>query len=135
MILAALLTAEFMMLRRSLDVKSVEALSRVDIAYVTFGFIVLLSGAARFAASPLGVMYLGGNPFFWAKLMIFGALAMTALYMSWRYSRWVHLGRMDVSYRVPAAETVSALRLVKFQMTLLALMPLFAVMMVRGIAR
>ena len=42
---------------------------------------------------------------------------------------------MDLSYRVPAAETVSALRLVKFQMTLLALIPLLAVLMVRGIAR
>jgi len=135
MLLAALATAEFMMLHRNLDAKSVEALSRTDIAYLTFGFIVLLSGAVRFGVSPLGVMYLGGNPLFWLKLMLFGALAMTALYVSWRYSRWVHQARMDLSYRVPAAETASALRLVKFQMALLALIPLLAVLVVRGIAR
>jgi putative membrane protein len=135
MLLAALGAVEFLTLRRPLDAKAVITLSRVDAAYVAAGFLVLLSGAARFATTAKGVIYVGGNPLFWTKMVLFGTIAVMSLYMSWRYDRWVRHARINVAYNVPPAEAGSALVLVKFQLVLLAVLPLFAVMMVRGIAR
>jgi putative membrane protein len=135
MLLAALIATEFRLLQGPLDAKAVEMLSRVDIAYVSCGFMVLLSGAVRFGITSMGILFIGGNPLFWLKMLLFGVLAMASLYLSWRYSRWVHLARMDSSFRVAPSEMGTARMLVKFQIALLALLPLLAVMMVRGIAR
>ena len=135
MLLAAFGTVEFMMLKRNLDAKAVVALSRVDMVYVTCGVVVLLSGAVRLGTAQEGVIYFGGNVLFWLKLLLFSALALTSLFMSWRYSRWAHLARMDLSFYVSPADAASTLLLVKFQLVLLAIVPLLAVLMVRGIAR
>lgn len=135
MLLAALATAEFFMLRENLNAKAVVALCRVDMLYVGAGFLALLSGAVRFGTTSREFIYIGGNPLFWVKMALFCVIALTSLYMSWRYSRWAHFARTDSSYHAPSSEAGSAQLLVKLQLVLIAILPLFAVLMVRGIAR
>lgn len=134
MLLSAILTSEFLLLRQPDLVKSMRALERVDFAYVSCGVVALLSGALRFATSPKGIAYYGGQPLFWLKMLLFGALALTSFLATRHYARWVHHARMDSTFTVPAAEIGSVLTLVKIQIAFLALLPLFATLMARDIS-
>lgn len=133
MLLAALLTTEFLLLRQGNLVKSIRALERADLAYVTCGVLALLSGALRFGTSAKGIGFYAGHPMFWLKLFLFGTLALTSFLVTRHYSRWAHHARMDTTFTVPATEVCAALTMVKIQMALLALLPLLATLMARNI--
>ena len=133
MLLAALAAMQFLLLRQDLHVRNINALERVDFAHVSCGVLALLSGGLRFGTSVKGIVFYAGSVTFWLKILLFGALALASFLVSRHYGRWIHHARTDTAYHAPAAEAASALLMVKFQLMLLAILPLLAALMAREI--
>jgi putative membrane protein len=80
-----------------------------------------------------GVGFYAGNPVFWTKVALFVAVALVSIKPTIAFARWRRAARDAADYAVPPAAAHSARRLVLVELHLLALLPLAAVLMARGI--
>ena len=135
MLISAFLGAEILLLRTELKAKTIEVLAKADMGYFLSAGLVLLAGALRLGLAPKGMMFYAGNPILWAKVGLFFAIALLSLIPTRRFVHWRHKLRMDPGFQVPADETASTRRLVFIELHLLALLPLLAVLMSRGIGQ
>ncbi len=135
MLICAFLGAEVLLLRTDLKAKTVEMLANADMGYFLSAGLVLLAGALRLGLSPKGVMFYAGNLVLWTKVGLFFGIALLSLIPTRRFVRWRHKVRMDPGFQVPADEASSTRRIVFIELHLLALLPLLAVLMSRGIGQ
>jgi putative membrane protein len=135
MLICSFLGAEALLLRTELKPKTIEILAYGDMGYFLSAGLVLLSGALRLGLSPKGFMFYAGNLVLWGKLGLFFGIALLSLLPTRRFVSWRHKLRMDPGFQVPVAEVVSTRRLVFIELHLLALLPLLAVAMSRGIGQ
>jgi putative membrane protein len=133
MVMVASLSVEIMLLASHDGSKTAENLSRADFAYFVAAGAVLLSGAIKMLMSSNGMMFYAGNPLFLLKVMLFFAAAGLSMIPSRRYAHWSSRMHMDPGYRIPAAEARSTLRLTVVELSIVATLPLLAVMMSRGV--
>jgi len=129
---AGFLVAEAMLLRGDLGGRDVAALSRSDIGYFGAAGLTLATGLARVFFGARGAAFYAGNPAFWTKLGLFLAVGLVSIKPTIDFIRWRRAAG-DAGYSVPAAEVRRARRLVLAELHLLALIPLAAVLMARGI--
>jgi len=80
-----------------------------------------------------GVDFYAGNPAFWTKLALFLAVGIVSIKPTIAFIRWRRAARDAAGYSVPDAEVRGARRLVLVELHLLALLPLAAVLMARGL--
>jgi putative membrane protein len=130
---AGFLVAEAMLLRGDLGPRDVAALSRTDVWYFNLAGLALATGLARLFFGAKGVGFYSGNPFFWTKLALFLAVGLLSIKPTLAFLRWRRAARGATAYAVPAAEVASVRRFVLIELHLLALLPLAAVLMARGI--
>ena len=135
MLICSFLGAEILLLRTDLKPKSVEVLANADMGYFLSTGLALLTGALRLGLSPKGILFYAGNWVMWAKVALFFGIALLALIPARRFVGWRHKLRMDPGFQVPVAEAASTRRLVFIELHLLALLPLLAVSMSRGIGQ
>jgi putative membrane protein len=131
--IAGFLVAEAMLLRGDLGPRDVAALSRADIWYFNLAGLALATGLARLFFGAKGVDFYAGNPVFWTKLALFLAVGLVSIKPTLAFIRWRRAARGATAYAVPPAEIRSARRFVLAELHLLALIPLAAVLMARGI--
>jgi putative membrane protein len=130
---AGFLVAEAMLLRGDLGRRDVAVLARTDFAYFLAAMVALATGLARVFFGAKGVDFYTGNPAFWIKVVLFVAVAAVSIKPTFRFAGWRRAARDASGYSVPDAEVRGARRLVLVQLHLLALLPLAAVLMARGI--
>ena len=133
MVMVGCLIAEMLLLASRDGQNTVENLSRVDISYFLATGMVLLTGAVKTVSSYKGSMYFVVNPVFMLKVLLFLAVAGLSLIPTRHYAHWRSRARMDPGYRIPAADAQSTRRFVLSEALLVALIPLLAAMMARGI--
>ena len=129
------LVVETMMLRAALDEKAVRLLGRVDIWYFGAAIAVLVTGFSRLVWGAKGPeFYLTSWPIY-VKVALFLAVGMLSVSPTLRFIRWRRMFERDASWSVPEAERKHARRMVMIEVHLAALIPLFAVIMARGLGR
>jgi len=129
------LVVETMMLRGLLDEKAVRLLGRVDIWYFGAAIAVLVTGFSRLVWGAKGPeFYLTSWPIY-VKVALFLAVGMLSVSPTLRFIRWRRMFERDASWSVPEAERKHARRMVMIEVHLAALIPLFAVIMARGLGR
>jgi putative membrane protein len=133
LLLAGFLVAEAILLRGDLGTRDVAALARSDIGYALSAILVLATGLARVFYGAKGAAFYAGNPAFWIKLGLFLAIGLISIRPTIAFLRWRRAARANAGFSVPAAEVRSARRSVLVELHLLALLPLAAVLMARGI--
>ncbi len=112
---------------------AIERLGRLDTFYFLALGVVVLSGFARFFASSKGLVFYAGNSMFWLKLLVFGIVAGLSLMPTRYYSRWRHHVNMDGAFTVPANELKVVRLFLTAELSLVAVLPLLAVLMARNI--
>ena len=132
-ILFAFLTAEAMVLRNPLDGNAIRLISRIDIWYFASAMLVLASGLARLFWGAKGAAFYTANPMFHAKVGLFIVVAALSLPPTLQILRWARQARQDGGFAAPEAERARVRRLVMIELHVASLLPLFAVMMARGI--
>ncbi len=133
LLVASFLAAEAMLLRGDLGARDVATLVRSDIGYAASATLALATGLARVFLGAKGAAFYAGNPFFWVKLGLFLAIGLISIRPTLAFLGWRRASRGAAGFSVPAAEIGAARRHVLVELHLLALLPLAAVLMARGI--
>jgi putative membrane protein len=123
------LAIEFAICRAPLDRDAARLISRVDLGYLVAALAVVATGFARASFGPKGWPFYASNPFFWTKLGLFALVGLLSLVPTVAFIRWSRAGMA----RIARAEIGRARIFVAVELGLLALVPLFASLMSRGI--
>ena len=131
--LFATLMYEVVLLRPSPAALDIEALALTDRKFGIQAGVVLVTGALRVAFGAKGAAFYLHNPVFHLKIGLFVLAALVSIAPTIAFLRWRKARRADPSWRVPEPEWRRAKKLVRLEMVLIALIPLAAVIMARGL--
>ena len=135
---AGFLTVELILCRAASTagpgIDQIRLLARVDVAYFTAALAALATGAVRLFFYAKGVGFYLPNPFFHAKIGLYVLIAVMSIAPTMRFIRW---NRAVARGGAPPSrdEMRRVWRIVHVELMLLALIPLMAVLMARGIGR
>lgn len=132
-VLFAFLTAQAVMLRAPLDQRGIRLVGRADLWYGTAAMIAIATGLARLYLGAKGVAFYQGQWPFWTKMAIFAAVGLVSIKPTIEFVRWRKALQRDPAWRVPLEEQARMRRIVMIEIHLAALIPVFAVMMARGL--
>jgi putative membrane protein len=133
-LIAGFLVAEMVVCRPSLEAEQVRLLPRLDVVFFAAALLALATGLLRLFFYAKGVAFYLPNPFFIAKVLLYIAIATLSITPTMCFLRWRR--RLAESGELPpTAEIATARRLIHVEVALLALIPLMAVLMARGIGR
>jgi putative membrane protein len=124
---ASFLTAELLLCRPGLDLAGARRLARVDIVFFGGALVALATGLLRVFLYK-GWAFYAPNPVFWTKMALYVAIALMSIRPTLAFIRWSR-----GTTAPPVAEVAGARRAIHAELALLALMPLAAVLMARGI--
>ena len=133
LILVGALVAEAFILRLPIDGRVARLLLRADLFYGVSAVGVILAGVARVFWGAKNSDYYASQPFFWAKMAVFGVIGLISIQPTRMFLRWVRQAGQDAAFMVAEADVKRIRRLVMIEVHLLALLPLFAALMARGI--
>ncbi|HXH84348.1 MAG TPA: DUF2214 family protein [Candidatus Tectomicrobia bacterium] len=130
----AFLAAEMVECRPGLTPDQVRTLPRLDVLFFAAALLALATGLLRLFAYGKGVGFYLPNPFFWAKMLLYVAVALLSIRPTRAFIRWNRA--LGAGGAAPAAAEVAGVRrLLHVELGLFALIPLMAVLMARGIGR
>jgi putative membrane protein len=133
LLLTGILLAELALYRQDLTVGQARLLQKLDLYYLIVAVLALATGMARLLWFAKGSAYYLDNPVFWIKMGLFLAVALASVVPTIHYLRWTPRIRQghrpeisDKQYRHIRAHLWA-------EVILVALIPLMAVLMARGI--
>src|SRR5262245_23578641 len=135
MMLMATLVAEHVTLQPQMTRLHLQRLAMSDLFYGIAAGLVFLTGLLRFASFGKGIHFYLGNPLFYGKVGLFLLVALISIYPTRHFLAWRKVLKQG---DLPALDphTVTRLRIViRFELGLLMVLPLLAVLMARGIGR
>ena len=134
MLIAGGLVAEMATCRPGLGADQVRRLPTLDIIFFAAALLALATGLLRLFFYAKGWRFYVPNPFFIAKMALYVVIALLSIRPTVSFLRWRRA--LDASGALPPAPDVQATRrIIHIELALLALMPLMAVLMARGIGR
>ena len=134
-ILFGFLTAETVIIRRPLDAAAIRLLGRLDLWYFGAAAFVLLSGFLRLGFGAKGAeFYLSSWPVY-VKIGLFLLIAVISIAPTLAFIRWRRALDHDAAWTVPPEEHRRYRKLVMAEVHLAAMIPVFAVIMSRGLGR
>jgi putative membrane protein len=132
-LLFAFLTVQAVLVRGRLDERTVRLLGRMDIWYFGSAIAVLATGFLRATLGAKGAdFYFSAWPIY-VKIGLFVAVGVISVIPTLTFIRWRRYFDKDSAWTVPADEQKRTRRLVMIEVHLAALIPVFAVIMARGL--
>jgi len=137
-LLAILATATFLASQAALcrsewlNAAAVQRLARIDLLYGVSALLVLATGLARTWWGVKGFGWYWSQPLLHAKVTLFVVIGVLSLVPTLRLRRWLQAVRATGTLPLPA-EVKATRRLVMIEAHLLALIPLLAVFLARGV--
>ena len=131
--LFAFLTTQAVLLRAPLDAQIVRLLGRADIWAAGAAGVTLITGFLRagFGAKG-GDFYFNAWPIY-VKIALFVVVGLMTIKPTLAYVRWRKAFEQDAGWSVPAAEHAAIRKRVMAEVHVGALIPIFAVIMARGL--
>ncbi len=133
--IGAFLTVELILCRPGLSAAHVRLLPRLDIGYFTAALVALATGLLRVFVYAKGWPFYVSNPAFWVKMALYLAVALVSIAPTIAFIRWSRLLGAGAAPLPAPGDIARVRRLVHLELGLLALIPLMAVLMARGIGR
>jgi len=134
-VLFAYLVVELVTIKGEMDEAAVRRIARADIIYFGAAMAVLATGFLRLAFGAKGPdYYLSWWPIY-AKIGTFVLIGMISVIPTLAFLRWKRAIIGDPAWKVPPAEQRRMRRIIMIELHLAALIPVFAVMMSRGLGR
>ncbi|GAA0712941.1 DUF2214 family protein [Dokdonella soli] len=127
------LAKEWALLRTGAQQLDIDRLARADAGFGMLAGAVFLTGAARAVFGIKGWAFYAHNPVFHLKVGLFVLVGLISIAPTRSFLRWRKARRQDPSFTVPQAEWQRARRWVMVELHLIALIPLAAVIMARGL--
>jgi putative membrane protein len=134
-LLFAFLTTQAILIRGPLDERAIRLIGRTDLWYGASSMLVLLTGFLRLGLGAKGAdFYLNSWPIY-VKVGLFLVVGLMSIYPTLAYIRWRRALDHDSAWRVAGGEHQRIRRVVMSEVHLAALIPIFAVIMARGLGR
>ena len=127
------LAKEWTLIKTGAATLDIERLARADAGFGISAGFVFAAGAARAAFGIKGWAFYAHNPAFHLKIALFVLLGLISIAPTRMFLRWRRARRQDAAFRVSEQEWRSARRWLMIELHLLALIPLAAVIMARGL--
>jgi putative membrane protein len=132
--LFAYLVAESMMIKRPLDAAAILRLAKIDLIYGGLAAAVLVTGFLRLAYGAKGAeFYMQSWPVY-VKIGLFLFVGMISIYPTLAFGRWRRNVRHDPAWKVPPDEQGRIRKVIFAELHLAGMIPVFAVIMSRGLA-
>ena len=132
-LLFAFLTVQAVIIRGPLDERVVRLLGRMDIWYFSSAIAALATGLLRATFGAKGSdFYFNAWPIY-AKIALFLAIAVISVKPTLTFIHWRRFYEKDPAWTVPAHEQAKIRRFIMIEVHLAALIPVFAVIMARGL--
>jgi putative membrane protein len=132
-LLFAFLTVQIILIRQPLDMRTVRLLGRMDIWYFSSAMAALATGFLRATVGAKGAdFYFNAWPIY-AKIALFLAIGLISVKPTMTFIRWKRMYERDAAWQVPSGEQAAMRRLIMVEVHLAALIPVFAVIMSRGL--
>ena len=131
-ILFALLVLEHRLLKLPLDLERARSLVRIDIAYGLAAGVVLLTGLARVVWYGKGLDYYLHNSMFHAKMGLFVLIALLSGFPTFVFLNWRNALKAGQVPEVSPGKARAVIMVIRLELLLALLLPLFAVLMARG---
>jgi putative membrane protein len=129
--LVTLVVAEGVLLRCELTPSVLGRLARLDRSYGATAVLVIVIGVLRVIFGAKGYQYYVENPWFWAKMASFAAVALLSIWPTLRFLAWQRALRSDPSFAPPADEARRALYYIRAESVFVILILVFAATMAR----
>ena len=127
------LTAEAVIIRRPLDAERIRLLGRLDLFYFGAAMAVLFTGFLRLGLGAKGAdFYLSSWPIY-VKVALFVVVGVMSVFPTLAFVRWRRALDHDPAWQVPEAEQRKYRKMVMAQVHIAAMIPIFAVIMSRGL--
>ena len=127
------LATEWTLLAAGAQRLDVRRLAFADLGFGLSAAAVLATGLTRALAGAKPWAFYAGNPVFHAKVGLFLLAGLISIVPTLKFLRWRKAALADAAFRVAENEWRMARRCVLIEMHLIALIPLAAVLMARGI--
>jgi len=131
--LVGLLFAEFVLVRPGLSGPRLMQVSGIDRAYGSFAVLVIVAGVLRVFFGAAGPGFYFTNPVFWTKIALFVLVGLLSLRPTFSVLSWRKAAMADEAYSVPDDEIRGVRRWIHIELFVLALIPLAAAAMARGV--
>jgi len=134
-LLFAFLTTQVILLRAPLDERSIRLLGRVDMFYGLSSVLVLLTGLLRLGLGAKGAdFYMSSWPIY-VKVGLFIIVGVISIKPTLEFIKWRRALDHSPTWKLPPEAQAAMRRIVMIEVHLAALIPVFAVMMARGLGR
>jgi putative membrane protein len=127
------LAKEWTLLRAGAANVDIERLASADAGFGMSAGIVLVTGALRAVYGIKGWAFYAHNQAFHVKIGLFVLVGLISIAPTLMFLRWRKARRQDASFRVSEPEWKRARRWIMIELHLIALIPLAAVIMSRGL--
>lgn len=127
------LAKEWTLLRGNIDALDFKRIANADLGVGLAAVAVLVTGALRVFYGGKGAAFYLHNPAFHVKVALFVVVGLVSIAPTLAFLRWRRAWRADAAFRVAPREHTRVRRLVMIELHLIALIPLAAVMMARGL--
>ena len=134
-LLYSFLVTQAMMLRAPLDERGIRLLGRVDVGYAISAVAVLATGMLRLGFGAKGADFHLSSWAVYAKVGLFLAVGVISVKPTLEFIRWRRALDHDPAWRLAPAAQAAMRRIVMLEIHLAAAIPVFAVMMARGLGR
>jgi putative membrane protein len=131
--LVAFLVVQLILTQRALDAATIRLLGRLDIGYFVGAIAVLITGFLRAIYGAKGPDFYFNSWPVYVKIGLFLAIGIISIKPTLTFIQWRRAIDHDPAWQVPAQEQRKIARLIKIEVHLAALIPVFAVIMSRGL--
>ena len=129
----AFLVTELYLCGRDLQPPQVKTIAQVDFLYMLAAVAVLITGLLRLFAVGKGAGFYLHNPVFYIKIALFVAVGLISILPTRQFMQWNRALKAGANRILRDDDIVTARRYIVLELALLALIPLMAVLMARGI--
>ena len=134
-VLVAFLVVQLILVKRPLDAATIRLLGRLDVGYFAGAMAVLVTGFLRAVYGAKGPDFYFDSWPIYVKIALFLAIGLISIKPTLAFIQWRRALDHDPAWQVPAEEQRKIARLIKIEVHLAALIPVFAVIMSRGLGR
>ena len=129
--LIAMLVAESVLLRGTLDRAALQRLAGVDMGYGICAMALIAVGIGRVAFGIKGYDFYLHNPWFHAKIGAYVLAGLLSILPTLNFARWRKAVRADPAFLPANAEVCRARRVIRFELMLIGVIFVFAAAMAR----
>jgi putative membrane protein len=133
LLIAGFLVGELVLCHAGMSATEVRLLARIDITFFAAALLAAATGLGRLFFWAKGPDFYLPNPLFWLKMALYVVIAALSARPTIQFIRWNRGARRGA---LPStAQIVAVRRLIHLELALLALIPLVAVLVARGVGR